>query len=123
MTTPETATAMVAAVAAAGYLALQQKQQQRDHHQQQQQCGDYLHHHHQQCGTPGVVVQGASPGTVAVPSASAAAVAAAAAATAIATQQHAPLSHRVCFSCCFCRIMFAMFCYWLGFSCLFHLLI
>ncbi|VUZ40138.1 unnamed protein product [Hymenolepis diminuta] len=94
VTTPETATAMVAAVAAAGYLALQQKQQQRDHHQQQQQCGGYLHHHHQQCGTPSVVVQGVSRGTVAVPSASAAAVAAAAAATAIATQQHAPLSHR-----------------------------
>ncbi|KAM3176241.1 hypothetical protein ACTXT7_006892 [Hymenolepis weldensis] len=94
VTTPETATAMVAAVAAAGYLALQQKQQQRDHHQQQQQCGSYLHHQHQQCGNPSVVVQGTSPGTVAVPSASAAAVAAAAAATAIATQQHAPLSHR-----------------------------
>ncbi|VDN96747.1 unnamed protein product [Rodentolepis nana] len=93
VTTPETATAMVAAAAAAGYLALQQKQQQRGHHHQQQQaCDSYLHH--QQCGTPGVVVQGASPGTVAVPSASAAAVAAAAAATAIATQQHAPLSHR-----------------------------
>nr|CDS33955.1 Zinc finger CCCH domain containing protein 10 [Hymenolepis microstoma] len=93
VTTPETATAMVAAAAAAGYLALQQKQQQRSHHHQQQQsCDSYLHH--QQCGTPGVVVQGASPGTVAVPSASAAAVAAAAAATAIATQQHAPLGHR-----------------------------